>query len=43
MKRIQERASLENNGITVLHYREAFEEDFEWRLWTYNDHSHFAE
>jgi broad specificity phosphatase PhoE len=43
MKRLQERASLENTGITVLHYRDDFEEDFEWRLWTYNDHSHFAE
>lgn len=43
MKQIQERASMENTGITVLQYRDAFEEDFEWRLWTYNDHSHFAE
>lgn len=43
MKRFQELASMENTGITVLQYRTAFEEDYEWRLWTYNDHSHFAE
>ncbi|MGK2896310.1 MAG: histidine phosphatase family protein [Candidatus Saccharimonadales bacterium] len=43
MKRFQERASIENTAITVLKYREAFEEDFAWRLWTLNDHSHFAE
>lgn len=33
----------ENTGITVLQYKEAFEEDPAWRLWTLNDHSHFAE
>lgn len=43
MKRFQERASIENTAITVLNYRDAFEEDFAWRLWTLNDHSHFAE
>lgn len=43
MKRFQERASIENTAITVLNYRDAFEEDFVWRLWTLNDHSHFAE
>lgn len=43
MKRFQERASVENTAITVLNYRDAFEEDFAWRLWTLNDHSHFAE
>lgn len=29
--------------ITVLEYRGAFEEEYAWRLWTHNDHSHFAE
>jgi broad specificity phosphatase PhoE len=43
MKRFQERTSVENTAITVLNYRDAFEEDFAWRLWTLNDHSHFAE
>jgi probable phosphoglycerate mutase len=43
IKRFQERASIENTAITVLKYRDAYEEDFAWRLWTLNDHSHFAE
>lgn len=43
MKRFQERVSIENTAITVLNYNDAFEEDFAWRLWTLNDHSHFAE
>lgn len=43
MKRFQERVSIENTAITVLNYKDAFEEDFVWRLWTLNDHSHFAE
>lgn len=43
MKRFQERASIENTAITVLNFKDAFEEDFAWRLWTLNDHSHFAE
>ncbi|MBW3569408.1 histidine phosphatase family protein [Candidatus Parcubacteria bacterium] len=43
MKRFQERVFVENTAITVLNYRDAFEEDFTWRLWTLNDHSHFAE
>jgi len=43
MKQFQERASIENTAITVLNYNDGFEEDFAWRLWTLNDHSHFAE
>jgi broad specificity phosphatase PhoE len=43
MRQFQERASMENTGITVLIYKDAFEEGHSWRLWTYNDHSHFAE
>ena len=33
----------ENTGITVLRYKDAFEEEPAWRLWTLNDHAHFAE
>lgn len=43
MKRIQERASIENTALTVLTFRDSFEEDFGWRLFTLNDHSHFTE
>lgn len=43
MKYFQEHASVENTAITALNYRDAFEEDYSWRLWTLNDHSHFAE
>jgi probable phosphoglycerate mutase len=43
MKRFQDRVSIENTAITVLKYKAAFEEDYAWRLWTLNDHSHFAE
>lgn len=43
MKRFQERASIENTALTVFNFRDGFEEDFAWRLWTLNDHSHFAE
>lgn len=32
MKRFQERAFIENTAITVLKYKDAFEEDFAWRL-----------
>lgn len=43
MKRFQERVSIENTAITVLEYSDSFEQDFAWRLWTLNDHSHFAD
>lgn len=43
MRRFQKRASIANTAVTVLKYGDAFEEDFAWRLWTFNDHSHFAE
>ncbi|HUB94157.1 MAG TPA: histidine phosphatase family protein [Verrucomicrobiae bacterium] len=33
--------SIENTGITVLHFREAFEQPADWRLWSFNDHAHF--
>lgn len=43
LKRFQMLASVENTGITVLRYKDAYEEDPRWRLWTLNDHAHFAE
>lgn len=43
IKRFYQLTSLENTAITVIKYRDAFEEDFCWRLWTLNDHAHFAE
>ncbi|HUD81684.1 MAG TPA: histidine phosphatase family protein [Patescibacteria group bacterium] len=42
-RRFQTLAAMENTGITVMEYRDAFEEELCWRLWTYNDHAHFAE
>ncbi len=41
--KIQRVASMENTAISVIQYRDAFEENDCWRLWTYNDHSHFAD
>lgn len=43
LKRFQMLASIENTGITVLRYKDAYDEDPCWRLWTLNDHAHFAE
>lgn len=43
LKRFQERSDVQNTGITVLRYHDTFEEDHQWRLWTLNDHSHFAD
>lgn len=43
LKRFQTLASAENTGITVIRYKDAYEEDPCWRLWTLNDHTHFAE
>lgn len=43
LRKIQMVASMENTAITVLFYSDAFEESDCWRLWTYNDHAHFAE
>jgi len=43
LKRFYELTSLENTGITVLRFKDAYEEAFRWRLWTLNDHAHFAE
>lgn len=43
LQRFEELISIGNTSVTVLNYRDAFEEDFRWRVWTLNDHSHFAE
>ena len=43
LKRFQELASIENTAITAFEYREAYNEQAQWRLWTYNDHAHFAD
>jgi broad specificity phosphatase PhoE len=32
--------SIENTGLTVLRYHDAFEEESCWRLWIHNDHAH---
>ena len=35
-------AQMQNTGITVIRYQDAFEEDPSWRLWIYNDHAHLG-
>ena len=42
-RNIQRTAAIENTGLTVLQYRESFEEKPIWRLWIYNDHAHLAD
>lgn len=42
-KRFYDLTSLENTAISVIQYREAFEEPPCWRVWSLNDHAHFAE
>lgn len=43
MRNFQTSAEMENTGITVLRRLSDYERDDHWQLWTYNDHSHFAE
>lgn len=43
LQRFYELTSLENTAITVLQLQDAHGEEFRWRLWTLNDHAHFAE
>lgn len=43
LRRFKSLTSVENTSITVLRYEDAFEEEPCWRLWTLNDHAHFAE
>jgi len=42
-RNIQRTTTMENTGITVLQYRESFEEKPTWHLWIYNDHAHLAD
>lgn len=42
-RNIQRTAAIENTGITVLQYRDSFEEKPMWRLWIFNDHAHLAD
>jgi len=42
-RNIQRTAAMENTGLTVLQYRDSFEEKPAWRLWIYNDHAHLAD
>ncbi len=43
LRDFQRKTFLENTAITVLYYTDGFKEEVAWRLWTLNDHSHFAE
>ncbi len=40
--RIQERASTENTALTALRHERGDEDDYFWRLWVYNDHTHLG-
>lgn len=42
-RNLQRTAAIENTGLTVLQYRDGFEEKPVWRLWIYNDHAHLAD
>lgn len=42
MKNFQKSAEMQNTGLTVIRYMDAFEEDSSWRLWIYNDHAHLG-
>lgn len=42
LKHFLDRTSIENTGITILLYKDAFEEGFKWRLLTLNDDTHFT-
>jgi broad specificity phosphatase PhoE len=39
-RRFQRTTSVENTGLTVLRYHDAFEDEACWRLWTHNDCAH---
>lgn len=44
LETFQDRVMLENTSLTVLRYcDDHFNETRAWRLWAFNDHSHFAE
>jgi broad specificity phosphatase PhoE len=41
LQKIQYHIKSENTGISILFYANDFEQDYSFRLLTYNDHSHF--
>lgn len=41
LQRFYNLIAIENTGITVFRYKDAFEEPARWRLWSLNDHAHF--
>lgn len=41
-KSLQARIKMENTGLTVINYEDAYEGKA-WRLWIYNDHAHLAD
>lgn len=43
LRQFYEVVLLENTGITLLKYQDAFEQDYRWRTWTVNDHAHIAD
>lgn len=43
LRRFHSLAGMENTAITVVQYGAAHQEPPTWRLWTYNDHAHFAD
>lgn len=42
-KNIHRVVGMQNTGLTVLRYHDAFEDAPAWRLWIYNDHAHLAD
>ena len=42
LNKIQTKIKSENTGISILFYSDDFEQDFSFRLYTYNDHAHFS-
>ncbi len=42
-KKLVQVTEMENTGVTVIVYEDAFEQPSCWRLWMYNDHSHLTE
>lgn len=42
-RNLHRNATMENTGLTVLRYRDGFEEKPAWRLQVYNDHAHLAD
>lgn len=43
LRRFNWRTNIENTGLSILRFKDDFEQDHEWRLWVLNDHAHLAE